>query len=156
MKKSKKSAVALASGLVGMVLIAGSSFAIEPVDNTSPTGSLNFAGNATVYECGVSPGCAFSTSDRISTATDQDFIVVTCGNTKVTQVGITIQNSPFIGAGDLDIDVLRPTGALVGSSHGVVQHESVNTTGANTNSLVLRVFGFNGGQNNYQVDFSCN
>jgi hypothetical protein len=156
MKTSKKSTMAALSGLAGIVLLAGSSFAIEPVDNNPPIGSLNFKGNATFYECGIAGnGCAFGTSDSISTATDNDYIVLSCGQSKVTQVSVTLQTSPFIGAKDLDIDVLKPNNVTIGTSHGVGQVETVNTSAANLSAVVLRVFGFNGGQNTYEVVFSC-
>ena len=155
MNRIKKSTVAMVSGVSALVLLAGASFAIEPIDNPKPTGSLNFIGNVTMYECGVSPGCGFGTGDRISTSTDVDHIVVTCGNSKVTAVGITIQAAPFNGAGDLDIDVLRPNDPLIGASHGAGQTESVNTSAANLNTVVLRVFGFQGATNTYQVNVSC-
>ncbi|MEY2931863.1 MAG: hypothetical protein RL033_2612 [Pseudomonadota bacterium] len=156
MKKTNKSIVAALSGLAGMVLIAGSSFAIEPTDNNPPIGSLLFRGNATYYECGIAGnGCSFGTGDTISSTTDNDYILASCGQSKVNEVKITLQTSPFIGAKDLDIDVLKPNNVTIGTSHGVGQVESVNTSAANLSAVVLRVFGFNGGQNTYEVTVTC-
>ncbi|MEY4545555.1 MAG: hypothetical protein RL685_1750 [Pseudomonadota bacterium] len=156
MKRMKKSVVAVASGLVGILLVAGSSLAIEPTDNNSPTGVLLNMLNATFYECGISGnGCGFNTNDAITTSTDNDFYVVACGQSRINTITVTLANAPFSGTGDIDLQVLKPNNTLIGSSTGIGQVETVNTSAANLNAVVVRVFGFNGGKNTYQVGVSC-
>ncbi|MEY2930198.1 MAG: hypothetical protein RL033_947 [Pseudomonadota bacterium] len=156
MKRIKKSGVAVAMGLVGIMLVAGSSLAIEPTDNNSPTGPLLNMLNATFYECGISGnGCGFNTNDAITTSTDNDFYVVACGQSRINTITVTLVNAPFTGTGDIDLDVLKPNNTTIGTSHGVGQVETVNTSAANLNAVIVRVFGFNGGKNTYQVGVSC-
>jgi hypothetical protein len=156
MNKTKRSVAAVVVGAVAGLLGAGSSLAIEPTDNTAPLGTLLFIGNATFYECGISGnGCGFNTTDAITTNTDTDYYVVACGQSRVNSVTVTLANSPFNGTGDVDMQVLKPNNTSIGSSTGIGQVETVNTSSANLNAVVVRVFGHNGGKNTYQVGVSC-
>lgn len=156
MKRMKKSGTIVALGLLGTVLVAGSSLAIEPTDNNSPTGPLLNMLNATFYECGISGnGCGFNTNDEISTSTDNDFYVVACGQSRINSITVTLANAPFNGTGDIDLQVLKPNNAQIGTSTGTGKVETVNTSAANLNAVIVRVFGFNGGKNVYQVGVNC-
>jgi hypothetical protein len=155
MKTWKKTAVSLAVTLSGGLLIAQPLFAIEPTDNNPPWGSLLFAGDAKVLECGVSPGCGFGTSETI-TVGDVDHFMLVCGQGKLTQVKVTLQASPYSGNGDLDIEVRKPNFALIGTSALTTQVETVNTSTANLSAVVLKVFPYTtSGANTYEVSFSC-
>jgi len=138
--------------LVGTVAGARSSLAFESADNTFP-GSTNtaWAGIASTYVCSAG-GCAWSTNtDAISPSGDIDYQMIVCGNGVITQIQIWFTAS----AGDLDIQVYRPNQAFVGSSTGVTGTETVDTSTANANALVLKVYGYAGATNTYGIDIYC-
>jgi hypothetical protein len=137
--------------------------AIEPTDNTPPWGtnpaSPIIMQNVTAYITNQ-PGSGWGANvDRtISPAGDVDYAVIGCGSAngvvpkgtiKDIRVGFTH------ASGDIDIDVLDPTGVILGQSHGVTNLEVVDISALNKSGAVLKVYGFNGATNSYSVTIVC-
>jgi hypothetical protein len=142
----------VALGFAGTLSGERSSSAIEPTDNAKPFDGLSTHMNATSYAC-QTYDCGWVGVETISTATDIDYSVVTCGflNLKLKSVEIDF-NGP---AGDLDMQVYQFDGTLVGGSYNTGSVEIVDTTALTSNSLVLKVYGYHGAQNTYSVYTHC-
>lgn len=129
-----------------------SSSAIEPTDNSKPFSGLSTHMNATSYAC-QTYNCGWFAVESISTTTDVDYSVVSCGflNLKMQSVEIDFDGP----SGDLDMEVYQFDGTLVGGSYGVGSSETVATTSLTSNSLVLKVYGYHGARNTYTVYTHC-
>lgn len=156
MKTILKSAVSVLFALA--VVIAGehASFANEPTNNTFPGGSPDWYGTPYMFECSTS-GCGFGGGSfggyplEISSSSDIDYFVVVCGAHKtISSVSININTSA-----DLDLQVYKLDGSLVGGSYGTTNYESVTTSSATMNALVAKIYGYGGAQSGYQLNFAC-
>ncbi len=145
--------VAALAGMVGLVQTAS---AVEPADNNAPWGTLMFGTEAYVYGCGFpNGGCQVASGEEISASTDVDYFAVQCGAANIKQIQITMVGSGS-GSKDLDIEVRKPNyQSVVGTSTGTGLTETVNTTAANMNSLVLKVYGYKGATNTYSILVTC-
>ena len=156
MKAWTKSVVSIVTALASIVVAEQSSLAVEPTDNNAPWASMMWGGPAYVYECGFpNGGCQVASNETIESSSDVDYFAVQCGSSNIKQVSITM-GSPSYGSGDLDIEVRKPNwSTVVGTSTGTGVTETVNTTSANMNSLVLKVYGYNGAMNTYSILVTC-
>jgi len=127
------------------------SSAIEPADNNQPFSGLSTHMRVTSYAC-QTVNCSWADVESISTTTDVDYSVVSCGflQLKLQSIEVDLKNS-----GDLDIEVYQFDGTLVGGSYGTGSVEIVNTAAMDSNSLVLKIYGFAGATNTYTVWTHC-
>jgi hypothetical protein len=161
--KTKKLGFICATALALTFARSGAVRAVEPTDNTPPWGT-NAAlpvvmQNVTAYITNQ-PGSGWGAGpDRqITPSGDVDYAVIGCGSAngvvpkgtiKEIRVGFTH------ASGDIDIDVLDPTGKLLGQSHGITNLELVDLSALAKNAAVLKVYGFNGATNFYSVTVVC-
>lgn len=150
MNKLHKLTIVGLAALMGTVAGEGVSMAVEPIDNTNPATSFAY-GPASLYNCTGGGQCWAAGIDTISPAGDVDYQVVVCGAaTKISKIHVNLVNS-----GDLDIQVYRLDGVLLGSSTGTTSDEWVNFATPTYNALLLKVYGFGSATNTYGIDLYC-
>jgi len=156
MKTTLKSVISVLVALAAVVGGERVSFANEPTNNTFPGGSSIWNGTAYVFEC---PGSSCGWGGgyfggyllEISSTTDVDYFLLVCGgNTTVSSVWMNISTTA-----DLDLAVYKPNTALIGSSTGTTNTETVNSSGAKMNAVVAKIYGYNGAKSGYQINFAC-
>jgi hypothetical protein len=141
--------------VIGLGVIAGSvageppSSALEPVDNNAP---FMAHANTTLLGC-PTQNCSWVSAESISTSTDVDYLLITCGflDWKLQHAQIDFTGS----SGDLDMQVYQLDGTLVGGSYGVGNTEYVDTSAMTSNGLVLKVYGYHGAKNTYTISVLC-
>jgi hypothetical protein len=167
----KKLGVAGATAVAAALSFPGAVRATEPLDNATPWGATNgtyveSSTNVTHYLGNSQDGHAHwnAGADRqISPTGDLDFAVVQCGkafsaplqnNVPKGQVG-AVNIDYTQAAGDLDIQAFDPTGIWLGTSQLTGSQESISLGTNGMNSVVLKVYGFNGATGGYKVTVLC-
>ncbi len=142
--------VALCIAVGGAAAWEGSSQAVEPYDNTNMMTPLTWYGAASTY---LTNGAQtwWGASESISPAGDVDYHMLVCGVGLIRQVKIHFTNA----SGDLDMEVYRPDGTLVGGSYSTADEEVVTIASPNRNALVLKTYGYNNATNTYSIDLYC-
>jgi hypothetical protein len=96
-----------------------------------------------------------ASNEEVSPTGDVDYFAVQCGASNIKEIKI-VMNDQGWGPKDLDIEVRKPNyQSVVGTSAGTGLTETVYTGAANMNSLVLKVFGYNGATNTYSITVTC-
>jgi hypothetical protein len=151
-----KTGLSFAAALTSIVGLTQSASAVEPTDNNAPWSTMMWGGEAYIYQCGfANGGCQVASNEEVSANGDVDYFAVQCGSSNIKQVQITMANQGW-GSKDLDIEVRKPNYQyVVGTSTGTGLTETVNTGAANMNSLVLKVYGYNGASNTYSILVTC-
>lgn len=98
----------------------------------------------------------------ISSSTDVDYYVLTCGTAVHPSTGVTspgIISSAAItfthSKGDLDIALYTVDGKLLGSSAGIQDRETIGIASASRSVAVLKVYGYQGATNDYAIELIC-
>lgn len=146
--------------------------ATEPLDNSTPWGAavgnyVESSSNVTHYLGNSQDGHAHwdSGADRqISPTADVDYAVIQCGlafsdslhnNVPKGQVAAVDIDYTHSAGHDIDVCAYDPTGILLGCSTGVTGSESVAVGTSNMNSVVMKVYGYNGSTGGYKVTVLC-
>jgi hypothetical protein len=141
---------------IGAALLAAAAFAAapaswaaEPANNFAPWSWIGSNGDTTVY----SPppgGLTYNGYEAISSSTDVDHLIVVCGTGKVQSVSINFNSNK-----DLDMVVYDLSGNWLGSSTGTGDTESVGLSAVSKQAVVMKVYGYNGAQNPYNISIVC-
>jgi hypothetical protein len=93
----------------------------------------------------------FGNPDEVWPTGDVDYHIVTCGQAgkKISDLRVTFSHA----SGDIDIAAYTLNGTYIGGSAGTTDTEVIATT--NRNAIQLRVFGWSGATNTYNVFFQC-
>lgn len=98
----------------------------------------------------------------ISSTTDVDYHVISCGTLFHPGLGVVspgIISSTSIkfmhSKGDLDMVVYGVEGNALGSSQGVSDTETVGLSSLNRQVAVVKVFGYRGAINDYELNIVC-
>jgi hypothetical protein len=158
--RSRSAAFGVTALAFALVLARPSlSLAGEPGNNTPPWSTLStssFHGDASIFTTTAS-GCEFGTAEAITSPTDVDYFVVTCGGYSGGGYGtvksVTIR-FPHAN-GDLDMQVYATNGTLLGSSTGITDTEVVDVSAQKRGGVVVKVYGYHGALNPYTVIQSC-
>jgi len=142
----------ICAGLLTAATLAAApaSWATEPGNDYEPWHWRGYNGETTIY----SPppgGLTYNSYEAITSTTDVDNIIIACGTGKVQSVSISFTGS----AGDLDMGVYDLSGNYLGSSTGTGNTELVNVNAANKQAVVMKVYGYNGAQNPYNMSIVC-
>jgi len=146
-----KFAIGLFVAMSGLAIGSREAQAADPGDVFPGSTGTSFFGDTYIYECSASACTTINTFQGISPSGDVDYIIASCGYGKVTSVQVNI--AP--GGGDLDMGVYRFSQAVIGTSQGVGSTETVNTSGANLGTVVVKVYGYNGATGSYGLTVSC-
>jgi len=154
MKYGKK---LLASVLALSTLAVATTALAEPDDNYPALNPLGYYGNMSVISRLRAGNAGWSgTWANISSTTDSDYYLMTCGKLENSQGIVSSVSVEFPGSkGDLDIQVYSLEGSLIGGSYGVSDTETVGVAAAGKSAVVMKVYGFNGAQNGYGFDIVC-
>jgi hypothetical protein len=99
---------------------------------------------------------SFSGSTSISSSSDKDYFFLNCGRLYNSQGVVSTAAINFTHAkGDLDIEVYSVEGDMLGASRGISNSESVGISWAGRSTAVLKVYGWAGATNKYQVVITC-
>jgi hypothetical protein len=131
--------------------VAPTGFALEPQDNEAPWKWKMNMGDVTLYSApGV--GMTWSTGElHILSSSDVDHMVLACAGRPVTRAGVYFTHAD----GDIDIYVYDLGGNYLGSSQGVANEEFVDVRAFGKQAVVLKVYGYAGATNYYQVRVEC-
>lgn len=142
----------ICAGLLTAAALAAApaSWAMEPGNNFAPWSWVAYNGDATVYSPPTG-GRTYNGYEAISSTTDVDHLIATCGTGKVQSIGIDFTHAN----GDLDITVYDLSGNVLGSSTGVSNTEVVNLNALSKQAVVMKVYGYNGAQNPYNISITC-
>lgn len=132
------------------LVIAPVGRAMEPGNDTAPWKWRASFGDATLYSPPLG-GASYINAEAITSTSDVDHIIGTCGTGKVTWVGVQFTHA----SGDIDIVVYDLSGNVLGSSTGVTNTERVDLSAFNKQAAVMKVYGYNGAVNSYIVQVSC-
>jgi hypothetical protein len=143
-----------------LVFASGAVAASEPINNNYPwmygtNGVWN--GDMSVYASLDSPSSIWNFYEDISPTGDVDYHVMSCGrpynggNGTVASVRVDFTHS----LGDIDIYVYNTKGTVLGTSQGVGNYEEVNVSSQNLSTVILKVYGYAGAVNNYQLMLNC-
>jgi len=149
----KKSMIACLITLGCMLAAVQPAFANEPTNNNYPwSGGANtpWTGNMTVFST-YNLWTTWPNKEAISSSSDVDYLLMTCGNAKIYVTGINLTGAN----GDLDVQFYTPNGTLLGSATGTGDSETLTFPGSNYSTLVIRVYGYNGATNTYIPVLGC-
>ena len=152
MRTHQRAIVAAAAFLALTVAAVQPSSANEPTNNNFSwaNGANNqWNGNMTVMS-GYALWVTWPSVETISTSTDVDYLLMTCGSAHIYGAGIDLVHAN----GDLDIQYFSPNGTFLGSSTGTIDSEWMDL-GTTYNSVVMKVYGWGGATNSYTPTLSC-
>lgn len=135
--------------MAAVLAVAPSTWAMEPENNSAPWTWHVLKGDATIYS--PSTSASYFGYEQISGASDVDYIVATCGNTNIKWVSIDFTHA----TGDIDMIVHDLAGNSLGSSTGITNTERVELAAFGKQAVALRVYGYNGAQNSYNISVFC-
>ncbi len=150
--------------LAGLALCATATAAHADPDDNYPWSDPGAFTNSVSLVSRAYSGTSGPDGLAISSATDVDYHVVTCGTmvhpiTGLASPGIisSIRIDFAHAQGDLDITVYSMEGAVLGTSNGMGNYEVVGLgTAANRSIAVLKVYGYRGAvNNNYGISLYC-
>ena len=152
MNKAKRVLLSCTAALMGALLFEGSSSAVEPDDFNFASVGQHF-GHISSY---ITPGnhAFFGNPDAIFPANDVDYHLISCGvaGKKITDLKILFGHA----SGDLDMAVYRMDGTFIASATSTTDDEIVTVSNfTNQNTVQLRVYGWAGATNNYNVEIFC-
>lgn len=166
----RKLGVAGAAAVAVALMFPAAVRATESLDNSAPWGATNgtyveSSSNVTHYLGNSQDGHAHwasGTDRQISPTGDVDYAVIQCGtafgssnNTPKGQVSAVDVDYTHSAGHDIDICAYDPTGILLTCSTGVTGSESAAVWTYAMNSVVLKVYGYNGSTGGYDVTVLC-
>lgn len=162
MMRSKLGVGLLGAAALALVLARpASSLAGEPGNDTAPwstISSTSFQGTADVFTT-TATSCAFGSAGAITSATDVDYYIVSCGGYQTGNSLGTVKEIKlgFTHAkGDLDMRVYSTDGTLLGGSYGFTDTETYNVAAQKRGAVIIKVYGFKGALNpTYNVTLAC-
>lgn len=153
MRMHKKNIIASLITVGATLAVVQSASANEPTNNNYPwSGGANTAwtGNMTVFST-YNMATTWPNKEAITTSTDVDYLLMTCGDADVYVAGINL-----VGAnGDLDVQFFTPNGTYLGGAAGTGDAETMTFPGTGYSSVVIRVYGYNGAKNSYIPLLGC-
>ena len=137
----------IGAGVLAAAVLAAapSSWALEPENDSAPWTWHEQKGDTT-----ATSGTYFG-YEQISTTSDVDYIVATCGDTHMKWISIDFTHA----TGDIDMAVYDLAGNWLGSGTGVTDTERVELGAFGKQAVALRVYGYNGSQNPYSISVFC-
>jgi len=133
------------------IAAAPASWAAEPANDAAPWTWRWYNGETTIYSAPPG-GINYNSYEAISSSTDVDHIILACGTGKVQSITI---NFAMSSGHDLDMAVYDLSGNFIGSSTGVTNSETVNVSAANKQAIVMKVYGWQGSTNPYDMVIVC-
>jgi len=152
MRTLQRGFITIAAFLIVTAAVVRPGFANEPTNNNNSWGNgANNAwnGNMTVLSA-FALWVTWPGIESITTSTDVDYFLVTCGSAHIYGAGIDLVHAN----GDLDIAVYSPNGTFLGSSTSTTNSEWVGL-GTTYNNVVMKVYGYAGATNSYTPTLSC-
>lgn len=143
---------------LALALTPSLSLASEPLNNNPPwlqppNSPVSFRGDASVFTS-TAINVGWGTPEPL-TANDTDYFVVSCGGYQGGLGTVQSVRIDFTHAqGDIDIQVFKTDGTLIGSSTGVTNTERVDVSAQKAGAVVLKVRGYLGVGNAGGYQFS--
>lgn len=153
MIRSKKAMVCL----VAILVLAMGSTAIADSDDYYPwKDELGYLKDTLLLSRLRAGSAGFSGYMSISSSSDTDYFFMNCGRLYNSQGVVNKASINFTHAnGDLDIEVYSVEGEMLGASRGVTDSEAVSIAWAGRSTAVLKVYGYSGAINGYDVVITC-
>lgn len=158
--KLTRQAVLGGAMLSGALLASSVATASEPLNNNPPWvyGTSSYHEDMSVFISLDAPAAGWNGFEEIVPSGDVDYFIVGCGrpynqggNGSIASIVISFTHS----LGDIDIVSYKLDGDTLKTSAGVGNSETVNLSTYNLNAVVLKVYGYNGAQNSYNVTLNC-
>lgn len=153
MKTCKKAIAAALTILVSTIGVVQTGLANEPTNNNYPwSGGVNtpFYNNMTVFS-NYNMWQTWPNVESISTGTDVDYLLMTCGDAKIYVTGINLTGAN----GDLDVAFYTPNGTYLGTAAGTGDSETMTFPGSVYSTMVIKVYGYNRATNTYTPVLGC-
>lgn len=141
----------ICAGLLTAAALAAApaSWATEPANDVAPWHWRGYDGETTIYSPPAG-GYTYNSYEAITSSTDVDHIIVTCGTGNVQSASIS-----FNAGSDLDLVVYDMSGNFLGASTGIGSSEYVNLNAVGKQAIVMKVYGFQGAQSPYNISIVC-